>query len=69
MIISFRSKALERFWVKGEVRRVDPKHVAKLTLILSVLDAATVPQSLTIPGWGFHGLTGDQTGRFAVKVD
>ena len=69
MIVSFRSKALERFWVKGEVRRVNARHVAKLTLILTTLDAAESPQGLNVSGWDFHGLVGDQSNRFAVKVD
>jgi toxin HigB-1 len=38
-------------------------------MLLSTLDGATVPQSMNVAGWGFHGLTGDQTGRYAVKVD
>lgn len=68
MIASFRSKALERFWIKGETRRVDPKHVARLTLILTVLDHAVRPEDLNLPGWGFHLLSGGQAGRYAVKV-
>ena len=69
MIVSFRSKALERFWIRGETRRVDPAHVKKLRLILGLLDDADRPEGLDVPGFGFHSLTGDQNGRYAVKVD
>ena len=69
MIRSFRSKALERFWWKGETRRVDQRHVAKLRRQLGVLDAANSPDAMSVPGWRFHRLTGDQAGRFAVWVD
>lgn len=51
------------------MRRVDQHHLARLTLILTALDHATRPDDLDLPGWGFHRLGGNQTGRFAVKVD
>ncbi|MDZ4840677.1 MAG: type II toxin-antitoxin system RelE/ParE family toxin [Hyphomicrobium aestuarii] len=69
MIESFRSKALERFWWKDEPRRVAPHHVKRLTLVLSLLDAANEPAGMDIPGLAFHPLEGDQAGRYAVRVD
>lgn len=69
MIVSFRSKALERFWWKGDVRRVDSQHVARLTLLLSTLDVASTPQGMNVAGWRFHALQGDQTGRYSVRVN
>ena len=60
---------LERFWWKGEHRRVDPRHVAKLTRLLGALEIATNPEDMNLATSGFHPLTGDQAGRFAVKVD
>lgn len=68
MIASFRSKALERFWWKGEARRVHAGHVPRLTILLTALDAATQPEDLNRPSFAFHTLTGDQSGRYAVKV-
>jgi proteic killer suppression protein len=69
MIASFRSKALERFWWKGETRRVDPRHVKKLELLLGDLEIAKKPNDMDQRGYGFHLLSGDQAGRFALKVD
>ena len=69
MIVSFRSKALERFWWKKETRRVDPRHVKRLNVILSLLEAANEPTGVDAQGFGFHALTGDQAGRYALKVD
>ncbi len=69
MIVSFRSKALERFWWRGEARRVDQRHVAKLRLILDRLEYASVPEDMNLPTMAYHVLTGDQIGRYAVKVD
>lgn len=68
MIASFRSKRLERFWVKGKTQSVDTRHLDRLTQILSLMDAATTPSGMDAPGFGFHALTGDQAGRYAVKV-
>ena len=69
MIASFKSRALERFWWKGETRRVDQGHVSKLRVILTALDRATKPQDMDLPGFRFHTLSGDQAGRFSVRVD
>lgn len=69
MIKNFRSKALERFWWKGEIRRIDPRHVAKLRRQLGALDAAKSPEAMNVSGWRFHRLSGMQSGRFAVWVD
>lgn len=67
MIVSYRSKVLQRFWEKGEARRVHPDHVAKLTMLLTALDAATKPEDMNRPSFDFHGLRGEP--RYAVKVD
>jgi len=69
MIRSFRNKALERYWWKGEIRRIDSKHVGKLEERLARLEAAVVPGDLNLPGYRFHSLTGEQAGRFSVRVD
>lgn len=66
MIRSFRSKALERFWWKGDPRRIDPRHADKIRRQLGVLDHATRPRDMDLPGWRFHPLRG---GRWAVWVD
>jgi toxin HigB-1 len=66
MIRSFRSRALERFWWKGDPRRVDPRHVEKIRRQLAVLDQATRPEDMNLPGWRLHALRG---GRWAIWVD
>jgi toxin HigB-1 len=69
MILNFKSKVLERFWWKGDARKVDSLHVRKVRIILTALDRATCATDLNLPGFGFHRLSGDQAHRFAVKVD
>ena len=36
--------------------------------MLDRLDAASRPDDMNVPGWRFHSLRGDLTGRFAVAV-
>ena len=38
------------------------------TALLDYLDAAEMPDDLDLPGSGYHGLTGDMVGRYALTV-
>jgi proteic killer suppression protein len=68
MIASFRSRALKRFWERSEMRKLPPASVERIALILDLLDAATAPGDLDLPGLGFHPLKGNRKGEFAVLV-
>jgi proteic killer suppression protein len=68
MIASFRSKALKRFCTKGDDAGLRPDWRTKVRLILSRLDVAKAPEDMNSPGFGFHALTGDLAGRYAVSV-
>ena len=68
MIASFRSRALKRFWERSEMRKLRPASVERIPLILDLLDAATAPGDLDLPGLGFHPLRGNRKGEFAVLV-
>lgn len=35
---------------------------------MNLLDAAESPETLDLPTFGFHALTGDQSGRYAVTI-
>lgn len=67
-IRSFRHRGLERFFTAGSKAGVQPKHAARLRLILGRLGAATEPRDMNLPGLHLHPLKGDQRGRWAVKV-
>lgn len=69
MIETFRHKGLKLFYEKGDPSRLQPQHVGKIRLILTRLDAATMPEEMNVPGYGLHLLKGDQKGFWAVKVD
>ena len=66
MIKTFRHKGLSALFEKGDARRVQPKHVKRLTLILTALNAATQPGQMAMPGMRYHPLKG---GRHSVWVD
>jgi toxin HigB-1 len=68
MIVSFKSKALKRYWVKNDASGIRPDWLTKVRLILSRLDSATQPEEMDIPGFGFHELKGDLNGRYSLFV-
>ncbi|HVW54244.1 MAG TPA: type II toxin-antitoxin system RelE/ParE family toxin [Rhizobiaceae bacterium] len=68
MIESFKSKALKRYWIKGDDSGIRADWRKRVRIILSRLEASHEPSEMNIPGLGFHPLKGDQSGRFAVWV-
>jgi len=68
VIQSFRSKALRRYWTRGDEAGIRPDWRRKVRLILTRLDAARAPTEMDAAGFGFHKLTGDKADRFAVWV-
>lgn len=68
MIRSFRSKALERLWTRNDASKIRPDWVRRVRSYLNRLDVATKPEDLNSPGAGFHALTGNLAGRFALTV-
>jgi proteic killer suppression protein len=68
MIRSFRSKALSRYWLKGDERGLRPDWRNRVRIILSRLGAARTPAEMNLPGLRFHALTGNLKGRYAVTV-
>jgi proteic killer suppression protein len=68
MISSFASRSLKRFWTRNDRGAVSPDWAAKIFRLLSALDRATKPEDMSFPGSGFHALTGDMVGRYALTV-
>jgi proteic killer suppression protein len=67
MIRSFRSRALARFAATGDGSRLPVPNHAKVSRILQLLNAATQPDDLNLPGYRFHGLRG-RPKRYSVDV-
>jgi len=69
VIVSFRHKGLEGLYDTGSKRGIQPDHVRKLLRILSMLDVATGPEDVAIPGFRLHPLTGELVGCWSVWVN
>jgi proteic killer suppression protein len=69
MIKTFKNKALAAFHANArDTRRLPVQNTARITRILTALDAATKPSDLNLPGLRFHSLEPGQPGRFSVWV-
>lgn len=68
MILSFRHKGLQRFFEKGDHRRVSPRIIARVERVLARLDVAAGPGDMNLPGFRLHPLKGDLAGYWAVSV-
>jgi proteic killer suppression protein len=69
VIKSFRHSGLEKFFFTGSKAGIRPAHARKLGLQMLVLDDATEPSAMNIPGWNLHELKGELTGHWSVKVN
>ncbi len=68
MILSFRHKGLEQFFVTGSTKAIQTIHAARLRELLTALNVAQGPRDLSRPSWRLHGLSGDRSGFHAVTV-
>ena len=59
---------MELYATKGDRSKLQQKHVEKIKLILTRLDAAKTAQAMNQPGYNFHPLSGELDGFYAVKV-
>lgn len=69
MIVSFVHKGLERFFNTGRTAGIQPKHAAKLRLILSNLDQAEKADDMDLPGLRLHRLRGQRKDVWSVWVN
>jgi proteic killer suppression protein len=69
MILSFRSRALERFWEKDDERGPSRQHVPKIARILDALDRAGQVEDMAIPAYRLHRLVGEKPERWSVWVN
>ena len=69
MIRSFRNKGIEKFFLTGSKAGIRPDHASKLNEQLTVLNSATRPEYMNVPGWRLHKLSRDLAGHWAVRVD
>lgn len=67
-IVSFKHKGLKRLFEQNDRSGLRADLIDKIDRILTVLDAASAPQALDIPGYRLHQLKGDYKGYWSVTV-
>ena len=67
MVRGFRHRGLKRLF-DGDPSRIDAALRGRLENVLSVLDAATHPLDLNLPGYRLHQLKGELKGVWSVTV-
>jgi len=68
VIQSFRHKGLRQLFEKGDSRGLRADLVVKLENILAVLNRASRPSDMGLPGFRIHPLKGDLSPFWAVTV-
>jgi proteic killer suppression protein len=68
MIESFRHKGLRQLFEDNNPRSVNHEHVAKLKVILTVMNTAREIGDIDIATFRLHPLTGDLKGFWSVTV-
>lgn len=68
MIWTFKSKVLKALWQRGRAKGIDPKSADRIETILDMLDKATGPEDMDLPGFGFHQLKGNRSHQYAVEI-
>jgi proteic killer suppression protein len=69
MIKSFRHKGLALFFETGKKTGIQAQHAAKLRLLLTAIDHATIPADLSAPSWRLHELKGRERGLWSLTVN
>ena len=72
MIMDFRHKGLERLYRSGSSSGIRHSHASKVLMILSILsilDVASGPGDLAMPGLRLHKLRGSLKGHWSVWVN
>jgi toxin HigB-1 len=69
VIRSFRHKGVERFFLTGSKAGIQPKHAARLRILLTTLNLTSTPFDMNREGWDWHALKGDLKGHWAVTVN
>jgi len=69
MIINFKHKGLEQFFLKGKSAKINSKHMTKLRLIIAKLHTSVNIRDMDFPGSNLHPLKGDKKDCWSVSVN
>jgi proteic killer suppression protein len=68
VIRTFRHSGIEKFFKTGSKTGIQPKHEARLRILLTTLNLASTPLDMRRSGWDWHPLKGDLKGHWSVSV-
>jgi toxin HigB-1 len=68
MIITFRHKGLQAFFLDGRRGKIQQNHVKKIRLFLAKLNSAVDISDMNFPGSGLHPLKGNMREFWAISV-
>ena len=68
MIKSFANKQLKALWETGR-SKIDKRMHNRILRRLDLLDTATAPEDMNLPGFDFHSLRGPNPTRYTVHVN
>ena len=68
VIRTFRHCGIEKFFRAGSKAGIQPRHEARLRILLTTLNLASTPLDMNRNGWGRHPLKGDLRGHWPVSV-
>jgi len=55
---AFRHRDIESFFKTGSKASIQPKHAARLRILLTTLNLASTPPDMNRDGWDWHPLKG-----------
>lgn len=61
-------RGLRRFHQRGDPGQLNPNWLPRIRRVLTLLDQATGPRHLAVPGFGLHPLKGPLRGHWSVSV-
>ena len=68
MIVSFKHKGLEKFYLTGSTKGIQTIHKNRLSLILNRLNFLSNIQDIDFPGSKLHKLKGEMKNLWSVTV-
>jgi len=68
LIQNIRHKGLKKLYRDDSAANFNPDHASTLRRILGVLDQASSPAEVDLPGFRLHALKGEYDGFYAVQV-
>ena len=68
MIVSFKHRGLEKYFLRGTKSGIQAKHESRIRLILARLDSSTSAKDMDLPGLRLHELTGKRKRIWSVVV-